>query len=168
MVRSSTVDRMATTRWLRDDHDLYYDASDIFSYAVEGGRWTDRWHVADDSVEVGDVFYLVWPEHKDVQARAVAVAADPDDGPEVPGLGPAYCSDVMEVEFDDGPAMCVRIEIESTVEPDHTLPVPDLDLDDVESGDVIDDDLAAELARRWDAHVDALLATKESIRLPVP
>ncbi|WP_432824705.1 hypothetical protein [Dactylosporangium sp. CA-092794] len=154
-----------TIRWLRDDHDIYYDASDIFGYAAEGGAWTDRWHVAHDSVEVGDVFYLVWPEHKNqVQARAVAVAAAADDDPGRTGLGPAYCADLWEMELDDGPAMCVRIEIESAADMDHELALPDLDLAAVESGDVIPADLAADLARRWDAHVDGLLATGKSLR----
>jgi hypothetical protein len=158
-----------TTRWLRDDHDLYYDAGDMFSTAVDGGRWTDRWHVADDSVEVGDVFYLVWPGDSTVQARAVAVAAELDDRPDQPDLGPAYCSDLTDLELDDGPAMCVRIEFESIAEPDQELSVADLDLDldDVESADVIDEALAADLATRWDTHVDRLLATKQSVRLPV-
>ncbi|GAB1645886.1 hypothetical protein [Krasilnikovia sp. MM14-A1259] len=156
---------MTTTRWLRDDHDIYYDASDIFSYAVEGDRWTDRWHVANDSVEVGDVFYLVWPEHRNqVQARAVAVAADADDRPERPSLGPAYCADIMEVEVENGSAMCIRIDIESAVDIDHELHLDGLELDSIESGDAIPDGLAADLDRRWHAHVGDLLESGKSIR----
>lgn len=160
------MDPVTTTRWLRDDYDVFYDASDMFSYAVDGERWTDRWYVADESVEVGDVFYVVWPEHGQVQARGVVVAADADE--RVEGLGPAYCTDLGDVEVDGAPAVCVRIEFDSILGPDHEMPFDAVDVTDVESGDAIDEDVVVALARQWEAHVDSLLAAGQSIRLDLP